>query len=358
MKVISIPIILIFSVIVVGLGHAEIQEEKSDEQEQIRSIEELERKIESNYQGLLSRISELKKETDNKITKLLTQHSLLQEEFNDNHKSIIKIISENDKKINRQIKAMQANYQSIQQEFEELSKNQDILKKQQSSNYQSLNEHIDSLKTDYKDLNVKVDELNDDTSKHITIIKKDVLLKFFFTSLAILLSLSITIFTAFILKKRFKKANLLEESIKLDSRMSEILENQLILMKKESIEKEAFKPAEKIDHALPIRVGEEIFRMRKRIKNMDENVKGINALKNALSRLEDEFNNQGYSIRDLTGQVYEEELTVKIVNVIKSENLEPEKKVISRMIAPQIFYKGTAVSHGEAELLVSSEDYK
>lgn len=352
--------LLIALLFLAGVGFC--QDQSYDEKNNITnfkaSIAELEKKL-KNYQKDASRkIDEMKKGTDDQIANLFAQHSALQKQFEDSYKGLLNKISEQDKDTNKQIQNILEKYLAIQYELEEFSRNQNIIKEQQSINYQSLNENIGSLGTSYNDLNDKVNELNDDTDKEITIIKKDVLLKFLFTASAILFSLSMTFLIAVMFKRKFKKVNLLEESIKLDARMSEILENQLILMKKELIERKTPQPEEKIDHTLPISVGSEIFRMRRRIENMDEDTKGLNSLKNALTRLENEFGQQGYAMNDLTGQPYADGLTVKVVNAIEQDDLEHGTQIISRMIMPQICYKGVTVSHGEVEITVSSKDMK
>ncbi|OIN97180.1 hypothetical protein AUJ66_04135 [Candidatus Desantisbacteria bacterium CG1_02_38_46] len=241
---------------------------------------------------------------------------------------------------------------TMQAEFKNLSENQVAIKNQ----FQSLTNKLNSLSTEQNTLKDIMTDLNQKTDKEITSIKKDTLTKFLVVSLSILFTLLIIIVIIVVFQKKFKKVNVVEESIKIDAKVSEMLENQLVLLKKEAVGKKL--PETEIDHSLPVSVGNEIFRMRKRIKHMDENTKGIHALKNALTRLEDEFNRQGYTIKDLTGQSYVDELTVKITNTIRRDDLEPGEEIISRMITPQIFHNGVAVSHGEAELSISSKNMK
>ena len=85
---------------------------------------------------------------------------------------------------------------------------------------------------------------------------------------------------------------------------------------------------------------------------MDENTKGLNALKNALNRLEDDLNQRGYIINDLSGSPYLDELTVKIANTIERDDLEKGSQIINRMIEPQLLFNGVVVGHGEVELAV------
>ena len=84
-----------------------------------------------------------------------------------------------------------------------------------------------------------------------------------------------------------------EKSVKIDSELVQLLSTQLILSKEER--KSTVINQTEPDHKLPKKVGEEIHRMRKRIENMPQDIKGLSALTNSLQRLEEEFNESGYS---------------------------------------------------------------
>jgi hypothetical protein len=314
----------IFIILLLLLPASGICQEKNNS-EQIKNknvselITEIEDKIKASHQMILNKMAEIEREVNKKIDNIITQHSIL-------HKEIKRIFES-------------------QNTLEELLITKDKL----------LNEKIDSLNTDHRNLVADFNDLNNNTNKKMITIKKDISSKIILASSAILFLFLITITIAIFFQKKFKKLNVLEETIKLDAKFSEILENQLVLMNKESTQKEVPKTVEDIDHSLPIRVGYEIYRMRKRIENMDENMTGLNALKNALTRLEDEFNRQGYSINDLTGQSYVDGLTVKVVNAIERKDLKSGTQIISKMITPQIYYKGLVVDHGEVELAVSAK---
>ncbi|MFX0139325.1 MAG: hypothetical protein ACFFDN_37135 [Candidatus Hodarchaeota archaeon] len=165
--------------------------------------------------------------------------------------------------------------------------------------------------------------------------------------LIILLILAIIFILIYFKKKRRFELNR-EKDKYYDNPSKQIDENKRDLA-------ESFKD-EEIDHSLSICVGTEIYRMRKRIGNMDAATKGLNALNNALMRLEEELKKQGYAINDITGQNYSDELTVKIINSIVSEDVMPGKSIISKMVKPQIVYKGAVISHGEAEIAISPHD--
>jgi hypothetical protein len=136
------------------------------------------------------------------------------------------------------------------------------------------------------------------------------------------------------------------ESIKLDSRLMEILEAQLQISKTQI---QGPQKENEIDHSLPLRVGEEIHRMRKRIEAMPTDVKGIGALKNSLTRLEEEFNENGYTILDLLNKPWNDGLTVS-ARFVPDENLKPGEHVIKKIIKPQINFKGVLIKAAEIEV--------
>ena len=287
-----------------------------------KSITSLEHLVETGDKGLLEQITNTRNEITQKVDNIFSGQSMLKEEL------------------------------------ESLSSKQNELRRLILKYNDDLKSVSDSFKTKHTALINEVNDLTRNTESGIVTIQKDIFIKSFIGGLLIVTTFLIIIVLTVFAKRKFKKVNIVEEGIKLDAQMGEIIENQLVLMKKKSAEKGGGKSAEGIDHSLPISVGNEIFRMRKRISNMDESAKGISALKNALTRLEDEFNQQGYTINDLTGKPYTDELIVKVLNTFESDDLEPGARVISGMINPHILYKGEVVGHGEVDITISSKNIK
>ncbi len=149
---------------------------------------------------------------------------------------------------------------------------------------------------------------------------------------------------------KFEGTKLLEKIIEQDTALVATLNKQIDTA--QNIPKSSTQDIAEEGHTFPVRVGSEIYRMRKRIEIMDENTKGLNALKNALNRLEDDLNQRGYIINDLSGSPYLDELTVKIANTIERDDLEKGSQIINRMIEPQLLFNGVVVGHGEVELAV------
>jgi len=110
------------------------------------------------------------------------------------------------------------------------------------------------------------------------------------------------------------------------------------------------------DHTLPIRVAEEVFRMRTRLMRMPADTKGLAALSNAVKRLEDDLNVKGYFIVDLAGQPYVDEMTLAVREFVPRDDLPTGSKKILRMIRPQIKFKNVIISQGEVEVAMSADD--
>jgi len=137
------------------------------------------------------------------------------------------------------------------------------------------------------------------------------------------------------------------EGMKLDNKLMGMLEMQLQLLKNHA--QATPQQENEIDHCLALRVGEEIHRMRKRIENMPEETKGLGALKNSLMRLEEEFNENGYEIIELAGKPYNETIIANM-RFIPSDELKIGENVISKVIKPQINYKGILIKAADIEV--------
>ena len=253
------------------------------------------------------------------------------------------------KLLNEKLQLLNENYGSLMADVTNLTNDT-------TNEIKSLNERLLLLNKNYGYLTTDLNKLSNSTNNEIISIKRSVFNKFLTTGISIIIIIIISIISFVFIQRKFKKINVLEESVNLDVKLSEILEKQLILMKNDSIKKESHGSDITNDHLLAINVGSEIFRMYKRIEIMDVSTKGLTALKNALTRMEDEFIKQGYTIKDLAGQPYQDEMTVRVVNSIKRGDLKPGDKLITRMITPQVYYNGVVISHGEVEIAVSSSE--
>lgn len=105
------------------------------------------------------------------------------------------------------------------------------------------------------------------------------------------------------------------------------------------------------DHHLPIKLADEIHRMRKRLVSLPDDTKGLTPLKKSLERLEAELSDQGYEIIDHTGMAYTENLSVK-ARFVPSDDLVSDQKIISKVVIPQVDYKGVMIRMADIEVTI------
>lgn len=107
--------------------------------------------------------------------------------------------------------------------------------------------------------------------------------------------------------------------------------------------------SEAVDHSLPLKVGDEIHRMRKRIENMPQEVKGLGALKNSLIRLEEEINEAGYVMVDLLGRDYNEGIICE-ARFVENASVPPGREIITEVLKPQINHNGQVIQVAKIEV--------
>jgi hypothetical protein len=103
------------------------------------------------------------------------------------------------------------------------------------------------------------------------------------------------------------------------------------------------------DHSLPLRVADEIHRMRKRIQFMTEDAQTTKALSHSLKRLEDELNTGGYEVIDLVGKKYVDGLNVE-ARFVPAEDSSKEGEIITDVLRPQVNYMGVMIQQAKVEV--------
>lgn len=132
-----------------------------------------------------------------------------------------------------------------------------------------------------------------------------------------------------------------------DAELAEVLQTQLGLLKGQRSLVGTTAP--EIDHKLPLKVGDEIHRMRKRIENMPQEIKSLGALRNSLTRLEEEFNENGYEIEDLLGKKYVDGMKVE-ARFVDDPNIPKGEEIITDILRPQIGYRGQVIQVAKVEV--------
>lgn len=136
------------------------------------------------------------------------------------------------------------------------------------------------------------------------------------------------------------QGNLEEESVKLDTKLVELLDKQLSIEKKQvnavaSVAQQVVTP----DHSLALKVADEITRIEKNLSRMDPSVKGYKPLVRAIDRIKDNFKANGYEIVTYIGQTYNEGMRINPEFVI-DETLPTGTRTITSVSKPQIHFNG------------------
>lgn len=147
------------------------------------------------------------------------------------------------------------------------------------------------------------------------------------------------------------KKSLEEESIKLDTKLTEVLDTQLKLVQEERAKIPANKTDE-IDHSLALKVADEIVRINKNLSNMDEGTKGLKQLSASVKRIEDNFAANGYEMPELLNKPFNSGMKIIVANSIPDDNLKEGEEIITKIIKPQINYKGVMIQSAQVEVSV------
>jgi hypothetical protein len=130
------------------------------------------------------------------------------------------------------------------------------------------------------------------------------------------------------------------EAIQLDTKLIQLLEQKLEVAQNQP------QQTKEVDHSLPLKLGEEIHRMRKRLKTMDES-RGTQVLNKRLESLEEKINDMGYEFIELLGRSFDDGMELGKTQFIPDDNLKDGERIITRVIKPRITFKDKIIQHGD-----------
>jgi len=141
------------------------------------------------------------------------------------------------------------------------------------------------------------------------------------------------------------KKSLDEESMKLDGELIKVFQKQLELL--ENSPKGEY-------HSLVLKIADRLTAMETNLYRMDPNTRGLNNLKNLVKSTKENFNAKEYEIVEMLGKEYKEGMEV-IATFIPSDEIEIGKKIITRVIKPQVNFKGTKIQAAQIEVSIGGE---
>jgi chromosome segregation ATPase len=139
-----------------------------------------------------------------------------------------------------------------------------------------------------------------------------------------------------------------QEAIRLDEKLVGVMETQMKIIQEERKTNPEGQNGEQ-DHSLALKVADEIVRIEKNISRMDEGTKGLKQLSKAVERIRDNFASNGYEMIDMIGKPFDDGLKCT-ANFRPDDSLEPGQKIITRIIKPQVNFKGRMIQSAQIEV--------
>ena len=102
---------------------------------------------------------------------------------------------------------------------------------------------------------------------------------------------------------------------------------------------------------MALKVADEIIRIQKNLQQMDANTKGLKQLSASVKRIQDNFASNGYELVEMLGKEYNEGMKAA-PSFITSEDLDTGKQIITRIIKPQVNFKGQMIQSAQIEVSV------
>ena len=218
-----------------------------------------------------------------------------------------------------------------------------------------LKQKITSLTKDLESANISVTEVTESTYKNsseILNVSESVSAKQKFGIAIIILALFLILLVYVVLTNKWKN-----DTKKINAKQNEIFEKQI----QDSLKlsqwlldegKDNLKQSNnaELDHSFAKRVADEIVRMQTNLSRMDESIVGFKQINASVRKLEQSLNSNNYELEDLLNKPYNIGMNLQ-ASFIEDENLKEGESIITRIITPQINYKGKLIQ--AAQVVVS-----
>lgn len=142
------------------------------------------------------------------------------------------------------------------------------------------------------------------------------------------------------------KKSLEQESLRLDGELVKIFQKQL-----EVIESSTKVTSQEEDHSLVLKIADRLTAMETNHYRMDPDTRGLKQLKNAVKSIKENYLAKGYEIVEMLDMEYKEGMNVT-ANFIPSDKIEQGKRVITRVIKPQVNYNNKMIQAAQIEVSV------
>jgi cell division protein FtsL len=216
-----------------------------------------------------------------------------------------------------------------------------------------------AISTTTSQLGIKIQETETSSKNSISQLDKDVNSNRLYWIIATLLTLLLGGLIYWLLGKRIAssqtdveyqirntKKSIEEESLRLDGELVKVFQKQL-----EVLENNPKNAAQDEDHSLVLKIADRLTAMETNLYRMDPNTRGLNNLKNLVKSTKENFNAKEYEIVEMLGNDYKDGMEV-IATFIPSDEIEIGKQIITRIIKPQVNFKGKKIQAAQIEVSI------
>ena len=148
--------------------------------------------------------------------------------------------------------------------------------------------------------------------------------------------------------ERMRKSQV-EDCILTDNKLTELIEKYIPVIE-EAQQFQKTKGVE-VDHSFALRMADEIVRIEKNLTGMDNEVRGIKQLRGSIKRIYENFESNGYEVVELLNKSFDEGMKVS-ASFRTDDNLTAGQQIISRIIRPQVNYKGIMIQPAQVEVSI------
>jgi len=267
--------------------------------------------------------------------------------------------------IRNSINKIENDNKKLNQRIDDLIKSTDLQNETEKKTIDSLKNKIGTIETVNKKLTEENSNLKNDFENEKKFKDRDIenISSKFNTSNIIgivitIIIFAIIVFFIFTIIRKLKESNktVEEKALRIEKELLDLMSKQMDIIKeteKSSSEGQAIKEK---DHSFAIRVADEINRISMRLSKMDDSSRDVQAVRNALKRMESELNQQGYEIIIRNGEDFKDTMTFLPINFIPVVGLKPGEQIIQRTVKPQLLYNNKVIQHGEIEVGVNESD--
>lgn len=215
-------------------------------------------------------------------------------------------------------------------------------------------QHTENVKTLAEKVGADISDANQKIDNNVSTLSNSINSRTWLGALGILIAIGLLACAYYILRRKISSGTttidkirsaqegletaqkaMQEESVKLDSKLVELLDKQINSSIKENKE-------QKVDHSFALKVGNEIAKIETNLSKMDPEVKGYKQLKQALNHIKDNFNAHGYEIVELLGLDYNDGMPFE-AQFVPDDTLPEGKRIISGITRLQINYNGEMI---------------